>query len=292
MNIPYKLESQLNQIDSVATLPHIATEILEVMRNKSASMRKIAGVIEKDPSITVKILKIANSPLWGAVGRVESVQRALILLGLKQVSNIVIAISLYSTFARLKPNPHFDRQKFWQHSIGTAQTARKLSGALEINFQGEEFVAGLIHDLGKIVLDQFMSETFKQINEEICEHPDNPLEIEQKHLGCTHAEIGAALLQRWNFPTPITMALQFHHYPEKAPDHRDMVAIIHLADIICRYLEDGAENKTAPDLTENMAWQILVQQYSHIGGVQMEKFIEQLSSEIDLEKVVDNFLNN
>ncbi len=292
MNIPYKLESQLNLIDSVATLPHIATEILEVMRNKSASMRKIAGVIEKDPSITVKILKIANSPLWGAVGRVESVQRALILLGLKQISNIVIAISLYSTFARLKPNPHFDRQKFWQHSIGTAQTARKLSGALEINFQGEEFVAGLIHDLGKIVLDQFMNETFKRINEEIREHPGNPLEIEQKHLGCTHAEIGAALLQRWNFPAPITMALQFHHFPEKAQEHCDMVAIIHLADIICRYLEVGAENKAIPDLTDNAGWKVLVRDHPHAEGFQMEKFIEKLSSELDLEKVVDSFINN
>ncbi|NIV71693.1 HDOD domain-containing protein, partial [Candidatus Saccharibacteria bacterium] len=143
MNIPAKVKQKLQSIDSIATLPNIANEILQLTRHRNTSLQQIASLIEKDPSITAKILKVANSPIWGYSGRIESVQRALVMLGLKQVFNIVISISLYSTFANLKPNPKFDRHKFWMHSVGTGQIARRLSTSIKLNFQGEEFVAGL-----------------------------------------------------------------------------------------------------------------------------------------------------
>lgn len=290
MLLPLEIEKKLDQIDSVATLPHIATEVLEVMRSKDTSMRKIAAVIEKDPSITVKILKIANSPLWGSVGTVESVQRALVLLGLKQVSNIVIAISLYSTFAQLKPNPHFNRDKFWRHSVGTAQIARKLCKALRINLQGEEFVAGLIHDLGKIVMDQFMGDKFKEINEEARENNVDPSTIEQKHLGCTHAEIGAALLKRWNFPEAIVTTLQFHHFPEKAEVHQDLVSMINLTNEISKYWESKEEDKQLPDYRNNKGWQILEAKHPHISDFNMNQFIEDFCEEVDVNASLSNLM--
>lgn len=281
VKVPREIDTKLDQIDSVATLPHIATEILEVMRSQNTSMRKIAAVIEKDPSITVKILKIANSPLWGAVGKVESVQRALVLLGLKQVSNIVIAISLYSTFAQLKPNPYFNRDQFWRHSIATAQIARKLCATLSINFNGEEFVTGLIHDLGKIVMDQFFGDRFKAIVEDAKRNGGSYVEIEKKHMDCTHADIGAALLERWNFPASIVMSIQYHHKPDQAPDYREMVSMINLANHLAKFWESPDNNGSVPNFQRLPSWQNLTKAYSNFANFNLEEFLTELNSEMD-----------
>jgi putative nucleotidyltransferase with HDIG domain len=277
--IPDHIASRLDQIDNVATLPHIATEVLEVMRNQSASMRKIATVIEKDPSITVKILKIANSPLWGAVGKIESVQRALVLLGLKQVSNIVIAISLYSTFAKLKPNPNFNREDFWRHAIVTGQIAKRLCSQNKINFNGEEFVAGLIHDLGKIVMDQFFTDAFNSIVQETRITEKSFAEVERDHLECTHAEIGAALLARWNFPESIVYSVRFHHQPMSADEHQGLVAMVSCANWLAKEIFKD-ETVDVSGIAELNEWHYLCNTYLQLAEFDVQAFAEQVAKEL------------
>lgn len=282
MVIATEIQHKINRIENIATLPTIATEILNMMRNTQASMRAIARIIEKDPSITTKILKVSNSPLWGFTGRVENVQRALVLLGLKQVTNIVIAVSLYSTFARLKPNPYFDREKFWLHSVGTGQIARSFSKKIKLNFQGEEFVASLIHDIGKMILDQFFPDVFEEIFKISRQSGQSIISLEKNFLGCTHAEIGAWLLEKWHFPPAIVTAVQYHHDPRRASQNADLASVVHISEILCELWGIGFdEDVKSVCLEDDPAWSILREKSPTLKGMDVERFTFELGKEME-----------
>ncbi len=280
--LPTKIAQRLSRVDNIATLPHVATEILSIIRRQNTTMRQIARVIEQDPSITAKLLRIANSPMWGFSGRVDNLQRALVLLGLKQVSHIVIGVSLYTTFVKLAPNPEFDREKFWLHSIGTSQIARNLARQIGLNFHGEEFVASILHDIGKIVLDQFFSREFVEILKKAHSHGDSVLMWERRILGCTHAEIGAWLLSHWNFPSSIAAAVHFHHSPEQAPTHKSLVSIVRLSDILCEMWGIGFDDDIrAFSPNDDTAWKILNQHSDALNQLDVERFLFQIDKEMD-----------
>ena len=287
-----QIQARISGIENIATLPHVATEILSILQNQNASMRQISDVIEKDPSITAKILKISNSPIWGFSGRIDNLQRALVLLGLKQVSNIVIAVSMYTTFNKLKPNPEFDREKFWLHSIGTSQIARSLAQKLGLNFHGEEFVASLIHDIGKIILDQFFTDTFVQILKESHDQGIPSLELEKQFMGATHAQIGALLLERWKFPHSIIRAVGYHHNPIAVDANKDLVATIRLADVMCELWGIGFdEDIKAVDLYSDSGWHILKQFAPQIIRLDIERFLFEVDKEIEKAKMFIELVN-
>ena len=282
MLLPAEVQNKVSKIENLATLPTIAAEILELLRSSGSSMRAIARVIEKDPSVTTKIIKVSNSPLWGFPGRIDNVQRALVILGLKQVTNIVIAVSLYSTFTKLKPNPYFDREKFWLHSAGTGQISRSLSKKLNLNFHGEDFVAALIHDIGKFILDQFFGEKFKHILEFAEESKRDLLDVEHEVLGCTHTDIGAWLLKRWNFPDSIYSAVLYHHTPEKAEGFEHLTSVIHVADMLCELWGIGFDTDTSMFcLKEDSGWNVLANDLPQLQNVDVEKFTFELKDEME-----------
>ncbi len=282
MNFPKESYRKVNQIESLATLPHIASDILDILRTSNSSMKEISRVIERDISVTTKIIKVSNSPLWGYSGRIDNVQRALILLGLKEVTNIVIAVSLYSTFSKLQSTPNFDRETFWLHSAGTGQIARTLSKKIGINFQGEEFVAALIHDVGKMVLDQFFNEKFQDILSYAKESDKRIIDVEKEILGCTHTDIGGWLLKHWNFPKSIITAVTYHHAPERATKFQDLTAVIHLSEILCEMWGIGFDGDIKKvSLQDNSGWQILKQMYPQLYMLDMEKFTFELEADIE-----------
>lgn len=280
--VPEAVERRIKRIENIATLPHVANRILEMTQRETSSMRQIAQVIEQDPSITAKLLKIANSPIWGYPGRVDSLQRALVLLGLKQVTSIVVSIGLYSTFARLSPNPHFNREKFWLHSVGTSQIARALTKMLHLQFHGEEFVTALIHDLGKIILDQFFNKEFQQILQQAHHYKQPILHWEKAILGTTHAEIGAWVLQKWNFPPHIIQAVQFHHTPNRATRSNLLTAIIRLSEILCETWGIGFdEDVTNINLQEDSSWIILNESTQRMHQLDIERFLFQMEKQMN-----------
>ncbi|MFZ0391209.1 MAG: HDOD domain-containing protein [Calditrichia bacterium] len=284
--IPPQIEQRLRRVENLATLPAVIPEILEKVRSSSSSMKEIAAIIERDASITTKILKVSNSPLWGYPGRVENIRKAIILLGLKEVTNIVLSVSLYSTFAKFKPNSLFEREKFWLHCAGTGQIARALSAKLRLNFEGEEFVAALIHDIGKMILDQYFTSEFEEILR-LSEQSGRPiLELEKEKLDCSHADLGGWLLKSWNFPAPITEAVYFHHTPQHARKNPTLTAVIHLSDQLCELWGigyDGDYKKLS--LRDNTGWKILKKKHPRIGKLDMDRFILELHLEIERAKL-------
>jgi HD-like signal output (HDOD) protein len=215
-------------------------------------------IISPDISLTAKILKIANSPFYGLSREINSLQHALTILGFKEIRNLVLSTVVFDSFKNIKENAKFDINEFWKHSFVCGITANII--AAELKKAGNEFfVAGLIHDIGKLVIYITLPTEFFKLIE-----ATGPLELkymtfqtEKEILGITHDEVGMSLLQKWNFPKELSAAVGFHHYPQKADKDSLLTFVVHTADILAHVYEvsekgeDGNSLKTGsfyPDI--------------------------------------------
>jgi len=281
------VESKIPEIQNLATLPAIATEIMSLTESDRSSMKEISKIIEKDMTIASKILKISNSPLYGYQRKIDTIQKALVLLGIKEVYNIVVGISVYSTFVNLKNNSDFDRDAFWEHSSGCGRIAKVFAEGLGLKFDGSEFLSGLLHDMGKLILDQYFQREFSQILHKMKEDDISFFEAESELFDINHAEVGALLLERWNVPENVIYAVRYHHSPELAKNYREMTCIIHIANELDKIWGDVELNKPHSfSLTENTGWKILKESYPSLENFDIEKFTYELTQEITKAKEI------
>ena len=157
-----EIEKYFYSIDNLPTLPVIAMQLFSLIEEE-ASMKKIAKVISSDPSLTTKVLKISNSAFYGVRKKIDTLERALVILGINEINNIVHGISFFKLFPQKNILNRFDMVKFWEHSLMVAHTARILARKLDIRTHGEEYTSGLIHDIGKLIISQYFQKEFKQI---------------------------------------------------------------------------------------------------------------------------------
>jgi HD-like signal output (HDOD) protein len=150
-----KLRHEVEEIGALPTLPEIPMKILSLIADRESSMADIAKIIETDPSLATNILKVSNSAYYGVRSKVASLKLALAILGLNEIINIVTSISIIRMFPAGKRNVGFNRIKFRRHSFGTGCAAQMLARELRFEMDGVEFVAGLIHDIGKLIIDQY-----------------------------------------------------------------------------------------------------------------------------------------
>ncbi|MCK5077831.1 MAG: HDOD domain-containing protein [Calditrichia bacterium] len=272
---------QLEKIENIATIPGNAFQIIQLINDPDSSLNAISKLIEQDMSLTTKILKIANSPFIGYISKVDTVQRALTILGLNQVKNMVLAIALYSAFVNFKETENFSREKFWQHSFGTGQIARTFANKLNIHMRGEEFVGGVIHDVGKIIIDQYFPEKFEEILKYSKDNQMPLIESEQKILGADHMEIGGWILKKWQFPENLISVVSYHHNPSKSEKHQELVSIIQISEVFCELWGVGFDDDVKTCVIEELeGWKILQNLISRLKGLDIEMFTMELYQEM------------
>ena len=231
------------RLKSIPTLPAVALHVLEITANTKSSANDLMEIISPDVSLTAKILKIANSPFYGLTREVSSLQHAVTILGFKEIRNLVISTVAFDSFKNLKQDGKFDINKFWKHSFYCALAAKTIAVDLEIE-SNELFVAGLVHDIGKLAMYvTFPSEFMMQL--EIM----NPLKIkytsfetEKEVFGMTHDEVGMKLLKKWMFPENLLTAVGYHHRPQDADKQSLFPIIVHIADILTHVHEMQTED--------------------------------------------------
>jgi putative nucleotidyltransferase with HDIG domain len=176
-------------------------------------------------------------------------------LGVNEITNIVIGVSLIKVFDT-EGEKLFDHQAFWRHSIYTAHISRWLSRKMNIPFHGEEFTAGLIHDIGKIILDQYFHAEFITVRKYMDLFPqDQEFEIEQKVLGATHMELGYWLADRWKIPQHIQSAILYHDRPEKATDNIELCCLVNIANTISNfYVNPTRHERIFKDIPNSYSW--------------------------------------
>jgi putative nucleotidyltransferase with HDIG domain len=195
-------------------------------------------VIKKDQALTSKVLKIVNSAYYGFYRQIGNIDQAIVILGFNEVKNITIATSLIQTF-HWNISQRINREKFWIHSLGCALIARSLCLAkLELNPE-DAFVAGLLHDVGKIILYQYFPENYNTVLR-IAQKQRRPLfEVCRDLMEIDHAEVGGMVAESWKFPPTLVNAIQFHHKPENAAPEDYYIHLTHLANYFCHNEEIG-----------------------------------------------------
>jgi len=228
-----RLESIVKKIEELPTLPIVSQKILEIMADDNASYKDIVRVVEYDQSLALKIMKIANSAFFGSLSKVSSLEHAMVKLGMNEVRSVVLAVSVYDFFS----NPDmgaFDRKRFWKHGIVCSQTAKYLGNHFRIGNDDTLFLSGLVHDMGKVVLDEYFHDDFLSILNYLELKKCTFSEAEKAVIGTTHYQIAAKLLSQWKFPKKIIMQILYHHAPWTDKNYETGSIMLYLGNIITK----------------------------------------------------------
>lgn len=225
------LEIKVSRSENLPVLPQIVSQVLKLADNPEASPKDMERIVDRDAAITAKVLRVANSSYYG-MNNCASTGRAISMLGMNTVRSLVVGIAYQQIIAGRSFASHFNKLEFWRHSLGVATCARIL-GKLKAPMQAEElYVAGMMHDVGMLVLDRFhpleLDKTVKFAMEEgMCLH-----QAEQLMFGFDHTQVGAMLAEKWGMTKTIADAVRFHHDPRSADESQISTAIIAIANLL------------------------------------------------------------
>ena len=222
----------LARAPDILTLPNIIHEIMEVISRKNSSAIDLTNIIESDPALTTRILTVANSPYYGFVKKISSVSHAVVVLGFQEIQNIALSMSVLQMFDR--KGSDFSEQ-LWRHSFSVGVGTRMIAKYLNMKVDGRFFVGGLLHDVGKIFISQYLSDSFHKILSAMEENGNlyGYHALEQRILGITHQEVGRILLSSWMFPADVVNAVACHHDPMSSKEVSLFAICVHLADVLC-----------------------------------------------------------
>ena len=226
------LGEYLDRIDSVPMLPTVVGRILSMVDDPHANAYQVARVVSKDQSLVTSILRIINSAYYGFLWRIKSVNQAIVLLGLRSVRNLVLAATVMSTYGGSSQANGFDRTLHWKHSIATAFATEMLAKQWDKKLAEDAFLTGLVHDIGRVIMDQHFPEEFALVYRMVTEDHVALGEAEKMVFELSHAEIGHHVARKWNFPAQIATAIGDHHGPVPENDWSQMAAMVHVADFI------------------------------------------------------------
>jgi HD-like signal output (HDOD) protein len=229
----------ISQVQELPSLPQIVNHVLNVMDDARSNAGDVAHAVEEDPALTAKILRIANSAFYSPNREITSVSFAINRMGTTEVRNIIISTGVISAMHN-KANRSIDYTEFWRHCICVAIGARIVNDFSPVApkyFRPTEnpyFVAGLLHDIGILILEQTLGAVYAEVLEH-AHQTGKPLhEVERRILGSDHQEIGAFIAEKWHLPEIVSRTAKYHHNPENAPDELStFIQVIHIADALC-----------------------------------------------------------
>ena len=235
------------QIKQIPTFPQVITIVLNALDDEKMSAGQISELIEKEPALATNLLRLANSSFYGFFGQINTVREAIVIVGLREVKNLVLATMALRFYTNSLSNTDFSHVDLWRHSAVAAFIAKML--AKEISFadpNGSAMVGSLIHDIGKVIIDQYFHEVFVKVIHEVCDNNMTFPQAEKKVFGYTHAQIGATLLKRWNFPEELVSSVLFHHTPWQDSNTSGVSALVFCADLFAKFLSFPSYSKEAP----------------------------------------------
>jgi len=223
-------------ITNLPTPPIVFTQIQKVLNNPNTSAFDVAAILQEDAAMSAKVLRMTNSAYYGLSREIESVRQAVVIIGLEAVKNLVLSASVFDMFSRQKIDQEFE-DYFWRHSLATAFAARLLARRLNTKTSSDPeagFSAGLLHDMGKIVVAVYLPDLYQKVKSAKTQKPQSPDHaIESEVLGYSHAQIGAVLGEHWRLPAKLVEAISFHHDPQAIPQNGNgLPCLVHLANYL------------------------------------------------------------
>jgi putative nucleotidyltransferase with HDIG domain len=237
------------------TLPDIFIKINETIMNPRSSACEIAGVISKDASLTARLLKVANSAFYGFPAPIDSIQRAVTVVGAKQLTTLSYAINIIDAFKNI-PTDIVDMASFWRHSIACGICARILAGYKNIQNTERLFVAGLLHDIGRLLLYQYAPADMGRLLVRARSNGSLLYKLEFETMNCDHTTVGAHLVKKWKLPAMLEDTVNFHHTPQKSRNGIE-ATIVHIADIMTNAMGVGSSGESLVPPLDLQAWEKL-----------------------------------
>ncbi len=229
----------LEKVKDMPPLPQSVTQVLEITKSPNSSAQDLARVFERDPTLTANILKLANSSFYGFTREISTITHAIVCLGFNTVKSIALTASTQEMFNNEVPAYDLEKGMLWQHSISCATCARVIAQRIKYKDCEEAYIAGLLLDIGKIILSSYAEDQFDQIIEKTKDNKTPYNVAEQEILGFDHPKIGGRIIKKWNLPPILIEAVQYHHQPDKAKTNKTLTYIVHLADTISDMLGIG-----------------------------------------------------
>jgi len=277
------LLGRLDGLRQIPTIPAVLTPLLHYLQQPldQLDVQKITDFLAQDKSLAAQCLHMANSPLFGRWQRVESLRGAVVSLGFNHVSDIAMSCGVLNLLPGDKTS--LDPVVFWEHSLGCALVCRRLARKIDLCDPGKAYLAGLLHDLGIIVNLWVLPEEFRTAFE-IAKAEGIPLhEAEQRFLGFTHCDSGHLLAESWGFAADLIEVVTYHHSPEQSSHDSALVALVHVADLLCRMsgLNYGYVEQRQVNLFEDAGFTLLVQDSASFKNFDWARLTFELDSYMD-----------
>lgn len=247
----------ISSVVSLVSLPEIYIRVNEMLDDPNTTAHAIGKVISQDTGLSARLLKLANSPEYGFPSKIDTVSRAVSVIGLSELRDLILSASALENFSTI-PTELLNMVRYWRHSVYCGVVSRLLAERCNVLHSERLFVAGLLHDIGKLVMSERVPELVRQSIELTDEINVLDFEAEQQVIGYDHAEIGGRLLRAWQMPDTLCDAVQFHHEPIKSENALMETCIVHIANAMTGMAERGLdadmEMMIEPILEE--AWQV------------------------------------
>lgn len=253
-----ELVALVSDVQGLVTPPHVFLKVTELMRSPDSSAKDFEVVISVDPNLSARLLRIANSSFYSFASRVDTISRAVAVLGMRDLYALVTAVSAVKSFSKIASDL-VNMDTFWRHSIMTGLLARNLANRCNV-LNGERlFVVGLLHDIGSLVLFNRLPDLCRDLmlatggNEDVLHH------AEWETLGFTHAHVAAQLLDTWQLPATLTAAIGGHHDPSSAGEATLDATLVHMADVFASRSDVGrfTEGESGDRSVPSGAWDLL-----------------------------------
>ncbi len=251
-----EIDELIKGSEQLATLPEIYYQLNEAIHDPDCTFDDIGEIISIDTSLTARLLRIVNSAFYGFSSQVETVSHALTIIGTDQLTQLVLASSVMTRFKGI-PGDLVNLEKFWQHSLACGLASRALA-TLGGEYNVERyFVAGLLHDVGRLVMCLKIPDQVREIVERAQRNGQPLHEEEQRALGFDHAELGGRLIKSWFLPERLEEAVMHHHEPQKAANFPEEAAIVNLGNSIAHAMGLGESGETVPPALNPKSWETI-----------------------------------
>jgi len=273
MSLP--AEALVNKSLDLVSPPTTYTQIDNLLNDANSSVDDISAVINLDPALTARLLKIVNSPFYGFPSQINTISRAITIIGTRELTHLVLATSVINAFAGIPANL-FNINDFWRHSLACALASKLL--AIHCGFQAAErfFISGLLNNIGSLVLYQALPELAREAINSAKFGDEVIFEAEKRVMGFDHCEVGSALVKAWRLPESLGEVVKYHHTPSQAENFQTEVAIIHIADIMVSSAELGNSGDRHVPPLDPKAWDLI-----NIGEEVLPDILDQVKEKLD-----------
>jgi len=284
-----QIESRLRSCTCLPSLGSIESALKQLLGADERYTSQIAEIIRRDPSLTARLLRLVNAVHYGLSKRVKSIEEAVFYLGMRQIRQLAMVTPIIEDFKIVASHTRVEWRGFWRHCIGTALMTREVIDLVQSQHSEIDYVAGLIHDVGKIAMASAFPEHFAEIYIHRTEAEKELSELEREVLGVDHAELGAIYLESQTLPAEFVEIVRFHHQPDQAPAHGLVAAAVQVADLLVQEAKIGYSGRlplAQPELwCKTAGWKILfahqTPEESAISRASLKNNLEQIPATLE-----------